>query len=281
MKKTSSDSLPSKQKYKPMPENSLLITPIYAYSDNYIWCISNDKQQAWVVDPGHAGVVETHLKNNTLSLEGILITHHHWDHITGISELTKHRDIPVYGPDSEKIQEITHPLYEGNTLSVFNRKVSVIQVPGHTKDHIAYLLSDENAPNALFCGDTLFSAGCGRLFDGTIHQLYASLNTLSTLNNDTKVYCTHEYTLANLEFAQAADPNNDAIKQEMIRVNTLDLNTTPSIPTTIEKEKAINPFLRCDQLSVQQTVTRAKQLTADNITEEEYFIALRQWKDTF
>lgn len=264
-----------------MPESTVSVLPIYAYTDNYIWCITNDNHQAWVVDPGHAGVVEDYLSSNHLKLKGILVTHHHWDHITGIKELIQNRDIPVYGPDSDKISEITNTVSEGDLLRIFDLPVSIMEVPGHTKDHIAYLMQTSNDSPALFCGDTLFSAGCGRVFDGSAEQLFSSLNRINQLPEDTQVFCTHEYTTANLKFALAVEPDNQAIQKEITRVNQLDLTSCPSLPTTLKKERKINPFMRCAQQSVQRNVALAQKIGADSLTEKDCFIALRRWKDTF
>lgn len=262
------------------------ITPIYAFSDNYIWCL-HDNEKAWVVDPGDHEVVETFLKQNNLSLEGILITHHHWDHTNGIKSLLQDRDIPVYGPEHAKVPAISHLMNEGDEVTLFGTSFNVLEVPGHTLDHIAYAAnkvasSDNNAMNnILFCGDTLFSAGCGRLFEGSPEQMHTSMQKLSALGEDTLVFCTHEYTESNLKFAQAVEPQNSDITNELRRVQSLNVSIQPSLPSSIAKEKAINPFLRTHLPSVKKQAAEAMSLEADKLDEIECFAAVRRWKDSF
>ena len=189
----------------------ITISPIAVFTDNYIWLLHNSAGQAVIVDPGTAEPVIEHLTRLHLTLTAILVTHHHWDHIDGIPELLKHYDVPVYGPDSSRIPHITHTVAEGDVITLFSDwAVDVIEVPGHTRDHIAYLYQ-QGAQPLLFCGDTLFAAGCGRLFDGSHEQLFQSLQRLNRLPKNTLIYCTHEYTLSNLRFAQTVEPNNVAI----------------------------------------------------------------------
>lgn len=256
------------------------VSPIYAYTDNYIWCIHNDTK-AWVVDPGDHKVVQHFLEEHKLSLEGILITHHHWDHVTGIKALTEEWKVPVYGPKHPKIPEITHHVQEGDQITFFNTHFEVLEVPGHTLDHIAYMNVDEQCPPHLFCGDTLFCAGCGRLFEGTPQQMHQALQKLAQLKDETLVFCTHEYTLSNLKFAQAVEPDNPRIQEEMDRVQSLNLAETPSLPTSIAKEKAINPFLRSASPQIRQKLTETFSVPADTFSDADCFAAVRRWKDNF
>ncbi len=259
---------------------SFSVTPIHAYSDNYIWCIHNQKH-AWVVDPGDADVVEHFLKAHQLTLIGILVTHHHWDHVTGLKALSHPRDIPIYGPDHPKIPEITHTVNEGDSVSVFDTSLTVLDVPGHTLDHIAYSGQDSTGKPLLFCGDTLFSAGCGRLFEGTPKQMYLALQKLTLLPENTQVFCTHEYTESNLKFAQAVEPDNKDIQNELARVQALDVSIQPSLPTSLTKEKRINPFLRSGLPQVRQKLAETFDIPADTLDEIECFAAVRRWKDHF
>ncbi|MFC3149982.1 hydroxyacylglutathione hydrolase [Litoribrevibacter euphylliae] len=266
------------------PFTHFSVTPIYAYSDNYIWCIHN-KTQAWVVDPGDHKVVEAFLSKQHLDLVGILITHHHWDHTTGIKSLIETRDIPVYGPEHPKVPEITHLVKEGDQVTLFNHPFEVIGVSGHTLDHVAYVnkgVSNNTQDHPLvFCGDTLFSAGCGRLFEGTPAQMYDALQKLAQLDDNTLVFCTHEYTLSNLKFALAVEPENTGIQAEIQRVQALNLSEQPSLPTSIAKEKAINPFIRSSLPQIRQKLTETQNIPADTLNEIECFAAVRRWKDNF
>jgi hydroxyacylglutathione hydrolase len=263
---------------------STSISPIKAYQDNYIWCIHN-QNQAWVVDPGDSNVVENYLSTHKLTLSGILVTHHHWDHITGIKDLIKDRNIPVIGPNHVNVPEITHIVKEQDQIDVLDIQLSIMEVPGHTLEHIAYFGQPTNQSSLLFCGDTLFSAGCGRLFEGTPQQMHAALTRFKQLPEETRVYCTHEYTQANLNFAQTVEPNNTAIQQELQRVQSLDLTTQPSLPSSIRKEKEINPFIRCDTTAVQEQLKKhfSNQINTAKLPmqESDYFALLRSWKDTF
>lgn len=255
---------------------SLQVIAIPAYNDNYIWCIRN-QNDCVVVDPGDAGPVIEYCQDEQLSLCGILITHHHWDHTDGIDSLLKaNPDIPIYGPNTSKIKQITHILNEGDLvqLTELDLQLSVLEVPGHTLDHIAYY-----GDVGLFCGDTLFSAGCGRLFEGTPEQMLHSLSKFCVLPAQTKVYCTHEYTLANIKFAQAVEPNNQALSEYKIRAETVIANNHITLPSNIANELAINPFLRCGQKEVAEQVSHNSGLELK--TEQAVFAALRKWKDNF
>ncbi|MCK8045213.1 hydroxyacylglutathione hydrolase [Shewanella sp. 1CM18E] len=257
----------------------LQITPLPAFNDNYIWTLQTEQSTGvYVVDPGDAQVVIDYVTNKKLTLQGILITHHHHDHTGGIAALCAHfgKDIPVYGPQAENIQGISRPITAQATVTLegLELEAKVIQVPGHTLGHIAYLID-----NLLFCGDTLFSGGCGRLFEGTAEQMYQSLSQLSELPDDTKVYCTHEYTLANLRFACAAEPNNQKLQEYVQQANQLRAQNIPTLPSSIGLEKAINPFLRADCAEIQQILAVQFQQPITNTLQS--FALLRQWKDNF
>lgn len=255
---------------------SINVFPIKAFNDNYIWCLHN-QTHCVVVDPGDAAPVLAYCQDNQLNLTAILITHHHWDHTGGIDALlAAFPDIPVYGPQNKNIQQITHRLSDGDDieLALLDVKFSVLEVPGHTLDHIAYY-----GDTGLFCGDTLFSAGCGRLFEGTPNQMFQSLAKLTALPADTAVYCTHEYTMANIAFAEAVEPNNQALIDYKNWANQQRERNNPTLPSNIEKEMAINPFLRCHSTELVTNVSH--NLGATLTSEQATFAALRSWKDNF
>ena len=249
------------------------IVPIPAFNDNYLW-LMHDGRSAVVVDPGDAAPVRQFIAQHDLALVAILITHHHADHTGGLPALAG--DLPVYGPAGEPIAHVTRRLSEGDSVTIPELGVTfeILDIPGHTRGHIAYV-----APGFVFCGDTLFSAGCGRLFEGSPAQMHDSLAKLAALPDDTKVYCTHEYTLSNLAFAKAAEPENparDAWLAECRRLRSVD---APTLPTTIGREKAINPFLRANRSTVRDGL--ASHLGTSPTGEVEAFAALREWKNTF
>lgn len=257
------------------------ITPLPAFSDNYIWCMINAASaEAVVVDPGDAAPVEALLADQALSLSAIVITHHHPDHTGGIDALIADRDIPVYGPVSGKIHQITVPLAEGDSLSLWDMRFSVIEVPGHTLDHIAYF-SDcgiDGEP-MLLSGDTLFAGGCGRIFEGNPAMMLASLEKLTTLLPSTVVYCAHEYTLANLAFAEAVEPDNQTLQQRIRQAKAARAQGLPTLPNLLSLEQATNPFLRCDTAPV---IARAKQHSGKACSStSEVFATIRDWKDRF
>lgn len=255
------------------------IYPIPAFTDNYIWAlVDSRRKKACVVDPGDAEPVLSYLTANKLSLVQILITHHHPDHTGGVARLTEKFAPLVYGPANPGIRGITHALGEGETVDVLGHEFSVIEVPGHTLDHIAFFSAGPEQP-VLFCGDTLFAAGCGRLFEGTPEQMLASLGKLSSLPSDTLVYCTHEYTLANLKFALAAEPGNVELQERSAVETGKRANDEPTLPSSIARELATNPFLRCEQPEIKATVS--KQSAQELHDEIATFAALRQWKDNF
>ena len=229
---------------------------------------------AIVVDPGDASPVLAILTQLNLTLSAILITHHHWDHTNGIADLLRHYSVPVYGPAHDKIAEITHPLQQGDTLHLADTTFHIIEIPGHTLDHIAYYNQQ-----SLFCGDTLFASGCGRLFEGSAEQMYHSLQTLAALPDEMNIYCTHEYTLANLHFAQTVEPNSAAIAQRIKWVQHLRDKNLPSLPSNMAVEKQANPFLRCQQSTVISAVEQHSKQNLHNSVD--VFRYLRRWKDSF
>ena len=263
------------------------ITAIQAFNDNYIWAITHKEASAeqksvtkpvTLVDPGQAQPCIEFIENNQLTLTNILITHHHRDHVGAVSELvSRYGDqVNVYGPANEQIPLCRYPLAEGDNIELDDPQITlqVLDVPGHTAGHIVYYNDD-----LVFCGDTLFSGGCGRLFEGTPAQMHHSLAKLKKLPANTKVYCAHEYTLANLAFAQAVEPNNQALAEYVERATELRAKQQATIPTTIGQEQAINPFLRSEQSSVKQS---AEAFTGKALADEiEVFTAIRRWKDEF
>ena len=249
------------------------IVPVSAFTDNYIWVI-HDQYHAVVVDPGEAKPVLDFLEQKKLKLTAILNTHHHIDHVGGNLELLQQSQVPVYGPGSEAIPTVTHRLKEGDSvyLSELSLRLSILDIPGHTAGHIAYY-----GANLLFCGDTLFSCGCGRLFEGTAQQMYISLNKLARLSDETGVYCGHEYTLANINFARLVEPENQAITQLQISAEKQRKSNLPTLPSTIAMEKACNPFLRCNQPEV---IRNASNYAGKSLTDPvSVFAAIREWKN--
>lgn len=251
------------------------IIPLPAFNDNYIWVISAaDHSGIAVVDPGDADVVKAYLKENDLTLTAILITHHHNDHTGGVAELASSVNVPVYGPANSPFTGITHPLSDNGTITLFGQQLQIKAIPGHTLDHISYYANKQ-----LLCGDTLFLAGCGRLFEGTPAQMQDAMNYFKTLPDDTEVYCTHEYSLANLVFAAAVEPDNEAIKAVVKHCENLRSKDKPTLPTSIAQEKQINPFMRTSEASV----CKAGELfSGQTLTSEvEVLTAIREWKNQF
>lgn len=252
------------------------------FSDNYVWVLQRDATVA-VVDPGDAAPVIDYLRANALELNAILITHHHPDHIAGIAGLLKHAAVPVYGPAAEArtIPTLTHPLHEGEAIEVLGGDFEVLAIPGHTLGHIAYahIPPDAGGTPFVLCGDTLFSAGCGRLFEGTPAQMLGSLRKLDALPAPTRMYCTHEYTLSNLAFALAVEPDNPDIRRHVGQVRALRAENRASVPTTLALERRINPFLRTREASVRAAATAWSG--QDLPDETAVFAALRKWKDGF
>ncbi|MFT6791234.1 MAG: hydroxyacylglutathione hydrolase [Cellvibrionaceae bacterium] len=263
-----------------MSAQNFSITPIPAFNDNYLWLIYQPGGLAVIVDPGDAKPVFDFLDEKHLTLSAILVTHRHWDHINGIEDLRESFDIPVYGPDSADIPQITHALHEGDQLKLLDNQLSlkVMAVPGHTREHIAYFGDIDGQPS-LFCGDTLFAGGCGRLFDGTHEQLRQSLERLKQLPGDTKVYCTHEYTLSNLTFAQLVEPDNAQLRARVDSEYRMRELNQPTLPTTIELERVTNPFLRYQEPSIRQSINQ--YWNESWTTPQDLFAGLRRWKDEF
>jgi hydroxyacylglutathione hydrolase len=248
-----------------------------AFADNYIWML-HDGRQAIVVDPGDAAPVIAALDELQLALAAILVTHHHADHVGGIDALRSRLAGPVYGPKRERIPEPFTPLADGDMVDVLGLRFEVIDVPGHTAGHIAYFQHGGGDAPLLFCGDTLFSGGCGRLFEGTPEQMVASLARLAALPGTTRVCCTHEYTLSNLKFARAVEPRNDDLVTYTTWCEARRAESLPTLPSTIAQELRINPFLRCGLPAVARTA-RLHGAQTDDPTP--VFAALRQWKNEF
>lgn len=253
------------------------IQPIPAFQDNYIWMIIHrESKQALIVDPGAPEDVIKTLEEHNLSLAGILITHHHYDHTGGVKEICRHHNVPVYGPRHPDLTFCNHICKEGDQIHFPSMALSlnVLEVPGHTLSHIVFYNQDW-----LFSGDTLFSAGCGRLFEGTPALMLNSLNKLAALPDQTKVFCAHEYTQANLKFAAMIEPENKHIQSRIVQVNTKRAQKAPTLPSTMLIEKLTNPFLRCDQPQVVAAAESKTKQTLESTTA--VFSAIRAWKDQF
>ena len=254
----------------------MLVHAVAAFEDNYIWLIQSAlASRTIIVDPGDANPVIKTLIEKQLSPAAILITHHHHDHIGGIKALTEKFAIPVYGPANESISGINHPVSPGEIINIDGfEPISVMDTGGHTADHISYY-----SQNSLFCGDTLFAGGCGRLLGGTAAQLHTSLNRIYQLPDNTAIYCAHEYTQANLRFALAVEPENTALQQRIDETNQLRAKYQATVPSLLSQEKATNPFLRCEQSSV----WRAAEKKAGHVLHSplEVFTVIRSWKDNF
>lgn len=255
------------------------VFPIKAFSDNYIWIIQSDTgPEIAVVDPGDAAPVIALIEDQGLKLTSILITHHHWDHTGGIAQLRQHyADIVVYGPAHDGIDTITHPLTEADRIYLDAQKLefNILDIPGHTLGHIAY-----HNDTMLFSGDTLFACGCGRVFEGTQQQMYDSLEKLKNLSDTLNLYCGHEYTLNNLTFALAVEPNHPALTQRFSKVQSLIKAGQPSLPCTLKEEKLTNPFFRCDDQALAKACLNQNP-QVDPSSPVSVFTALRQWKDNF
>lgn len=256
----------------------LEIQAIEAFDDNYIWLLSDPtSKQAFVVDPGDASPVNVALQAADLSLVGVLITHHHFDHVGGLKALCDEHAPIVYGPDNPAIDGITQPCSAGDTVEVLGETFEVLEVPGHTLDHIAYYRPG-TAP-CVFCGDTLFAGGCGRIFEGTPEMMLASLQRLAALPTQTQVYCAHEYTLANLSFAQAVEADSVALQDRVAAAQASRERGEPTVPSTLALELATNPFLRCTEPTVRDALEAQGRPFADD--ETSVFAQVRGWKDNF
>ncbi|WP_422086429.1 hydroxyacylglutathione hydrolase [Variovorax sp.] len=258
----------------------MTLVPLPAFADNYIWML-HDGSHAIVVDPGDAQPVFDALARHKLQLAAILVTHHHADHTGGVGALHAATGAAVWGPAHERIPEPYTPLVQGDVAEALGLRFEVIDVPGHTAGHIAYFLpaAPSQAP-LLFCGDTLFSGGCGRLFEGTPAQMLASLDALAALPGDTRVCCAHEYTLSNLRFALAVEPANADLTHYNARCESLRAQGQPTLPSQLATERLINPFLRSREATVLRAVRAHAELAAD-AAEADVFAALRQWKNDF
>jgi hydroxyacylglutathione hydrolase len=251
------------------------ITAIPVFRDNYVWAL-HDEQNAILIDPGEAAPILAWLEAGQRHPVAILVTHHHADHVGGIREITARHAIPVYGPAREAIPGRTHPLQGGESLQIaeLDATFQVLATPGHTLGHLCYL-----GHGNLFCGDTLFSCGCGRLFEGTPAQMYDALGRIKALPPETRIYCAHEYTLENLEFALRVEPDNAAIRQRLTEALALRERNSPTLPVKLGTELATNPFLRCE---VPRVVVAATQHTGHPLQPGlAAFTAVRAWRDEF
>jgi hydroxyacylglutathione hydrolase len=256
----------------------LRVRPVGAFADNYIWLIETPHRpdSVVVVDPGDAAPVLAELARSKLKLAAILLTHHHPDHVGGVGELLRHGPVPVIGPADPRIAFLTRSVGDGENFEIPELRLAfqTLHVPGHTLTHVAFF-----GHGAVFCGDTLFSAGCGRMFEGTPEQMNRSLNRLRDLPATTLVYCGHEYTQANLRFARAVEPDNAAIQTHQRTVETRRGADQPTLPSELSLEVRVNPFLRCDDPGVRASAERhaGHALTR----ESDVFAVLRAWKDKF
>lgn len=255
---------------------ALVVVPVRAFSDNYIWLLVKG-QHAVAVDPGDAAPLQAYLQQHNLKLTAILVTHHHHDHIDGISTLLQQYDVPVYSPEPNHALDFPYyPVKDGDLvdLPLLDIRLKVIDVPGHTAIHVAYY-----GGNSLFCGDTLFGCGCGRIFDGSCESLHASLLKLAQLPDATQVFCTHEYTLTNIKFALSLDPDNAALLNRQVAAQRLIAQDNPTLPSTMAMEKATNPFLRCHTAAIRKAALDAFPGLAEN--ETAIFCAIRKLRNGF
>jgi len=257
-----------------LPGTALHLLPLPALTDNYIWLLHDDEGQAVVVDPGDAAVVEQALERRQLRLRSVLLTHHHNDHIGGAAKLRQRHGATVHGPRDPRIDCLTHAVGDGDTVTLPAPKLAfeVLAIPGHTLTHIAYV-----GAGLLLCGDTLFSLGCGRLFEGTPAQMLASLERLAALPGSTRVCAGHEYTRANGLFANEVEPDNAELQRRRDEVDRLRADGQPSLPVTLAEERAANPFLRVDAEAVVDWCAR-RGVEGDRVAR---FAALRAAKDVF
>lgn len=254
------------------------IDPVPAFRDNYLWVVAEGRRAA-VVDPGDAGPIEEFLAARGLELAAILATHHHGDHVGGLEELAAHWRCPVFGPAGERIDGLTQRLREDDRIVVpgLGLALDVLDVPGHTAGHIAYVHGGDDP--FVFCGDTMFACGCGRLFEGTPEQMVKSLGKLAALPAPTRVYCAHEYTMSNIRFAEAVEPGNRRLGERKARDAARRSRNEPTVPSTIGEELATNPFLRCAEPEVVASAERhaGRHLAAP----VEVFAEIRRWKNDF
>jgi hydroxyacylglutathione hydrolase len=255
------------------------LLPLPAFTDNYIWML-HDGHHALVVDPGDPAPVLEALANLGVALQAILVTHHHADHVGGVDTLRDATGARVYGPAREQIPQPLVGLSHGDAVDALGYRFAVMDVPGHTSGHIAYYCPEIDGEPLLFCGDTLFSGGCGRLFEGTPAQMLSSLDQLAALPGNTRVCCTHEYTLANLKFARAVEPGNAALLHYSTHCEAMRAKNLPTLPSRMALERDINPFLRVRQSAVAQS---ARSFDAQVHQDDAVAVlaALRQWKNEF
>lgn len=254
------------------------IQPICAFDDNYIWLLIDEQtSRAFVVDPGDAQPVIDTLQAQRLQLAGILITHHHFDHVGGLQALCERYEPIVYGPKNPAIDGITHRLARGDQADVMGTEFQVLEVPGHTLDHIAFY--HEGEPPLLFCGDTLFAGGCGRIFEGDPPMMLQSLERIAALPPATRVYCAHEYTLSNLQFARAVEPDNTDLERRFKAAQDTRELGLPTVPSELGLELATNPFLRCEALALRTSLEEQGKLDGNSTVE--VFTTVRGWKDHF
>ncbi|AEF55146.1 hydroxyacylglutathione hydrolase [Marinomonas posidonica] len=256
----------------------MIIFPLPAFQDNYIWIIRhNDTSLIWAIDPGDANVVLDYCQQHGKQLAGILITHHHKDHTGGVAKLKERFQCPVFGP-AHLTHLITHPLSEGDQVDIFDRPFRVIETPGHTLDHLCYF-SDQATP-LLFSGDTLFRGGCGRIMEGTAEQMLSAMQKISALPDETLVYCTHEYTLANYRFALSLEPNNPALREANDHCQILRQQAQVTLPSKLDLEKKTNPFLRSH---LEVVKAQAAQQLSEEVAHQPSaaFSQVRRAKDSF
>ncbi|SFJ75603.1 hydroxyacylglutathione hydrolase [Marinobacter persicus] len=261
------------------------IRAIPAFNDNYIWCLSHDDSgRALIVDPGQAGPVLQYLKDQQLTADTILVTHHHPDHTGGVGELEQaFPDVRITGPADSPFKGVNHVVHPGDEVVWQGLTFNVMAVPGHTLDHIAYFTDNLiSGRPLLFAGDTLFACGCGRLFEGSAEQMHRSLATLRELPEETAVYCAHEYTLANLRFARSWLPDDEGLREFEQRCQQMREQDLPTIPTTLAEEKALNPFLRWDDPAVMAVARRyGAEHGLPVASDADIFAAIRHGKDNF
>ena len=253
------------------------LIPLPAFTDNYIWML-HDGHHALVVDPGAAQPVLEALTRFGVQLEAILVTHHHPDHTAGVEALRLATGATVYGPQQELMPEPLTRLAQGEQAHSLGLHFEVLEVPGHTAGHIAYYCANVDGAPLLFCGDTLFSAGCGRLFEGSPAQMLASLDKLAALPDATQICCAHEYTLSNLKFACAVEPRNTALMDYAAAAQQLRATQQPTLPSNMLLERQVNPFLRSREPEVIHAVQGFDASARDAVS---VFAALRQWKNEF
>ncbi|MEM6484135.1 MAG: hydroxyacylglutathione hydrolase [Pseudomonadota bacterium] len=251
--------------------------PIPALSDNYIWVLGIEHSRVVIVDPGHADPVFEFLHSRSVTPDAILVTHHHHDHVNGVAALKEAYGCTVYGPVNPGLKFVDVPCQAGDRVEIGPLSFEVMEVPGHTLDHIAFFKPGERP--LVFCGDTMFAAGCGRLFEGDASMMHSSMQKLAALPKETLICCAHEYTLSNLCFARAVDGNNVQLMQREQHAKRQRMQDLPTLPSTLEVELATNPFLRCEDPAIREGLAAAQR--GHGASAEETFAALRSWKDSF